>query len=253
MSFYDEYSSGKIVSRVTSDTEDFATVVTLTLNLLSQVLLVVLIVGVLFCINCALALLTLTIAPVIVLHRARLPAHRPRTHAAGAARRARAVNAHRAGDDQRHHRRQELPPGSDDLRRVPQVNQQSYQVNLRQGFVFSGIFPLLNTVAGLGTVVVVYFGGLQRARRQRLGGDWFLFVQAIDLFWFPLTSIASFWSQFQQGLAASERVFALIDAEPRVRADRRASRSAALRGRDRVPRRRLPLHRRAAGAATTSA
>jgi ABC-type multidrug transport system fused ATPase/permease subunit len=36
------------------------------------------------------------------------------------------------------------------------------------------------------------------------------------LFWFPLTSIASFWSQFQLGLAAGERVFALIDAEPRV-------------------------------------
>ena len=35
MSFYDEYPSGKIVSRVTSDTEHFATVVTLTLNLLS--------------------------------------------------------------------------------------------------------------------------------------------------------------------------------------------------------------------------
>jgi ABC-type multidrug transport system fused ATPase/permease subunit len=36
------------------------------------------------------------------------------------------------------------------------------------------------------------------------------------LFWFPLTGIASFWSQFQLGLSASERVFALIDAEPRV-------------------------------------
>jgi ABC-type multidrug transport system fused ATPase/permease subunit len=29
-------------------------------------------------------------------------------------------------------------------------------------------------------------------------------------------SIASFWSQFQDGLSASERVFALIDAEPKV-------------------------------------
>jgi ABC-type multidrug transport system fused ATPase/permease subunit len=36
------------------------------------------------------------------------------------------------------------------------------------------------------------------------------------IFYFPLTSIASFWSQFQQGLSASERVFALIDAEPKV-------------------------------------
>ena len=36
------------------------------------------------------------------------------------------------------------------------------------------------------------------------------------MFWFPLTSIASFWSQFQLGLAAGERVFALIDADPKV-------------------------------------
>ena len=41
-------------------------------------------------------------------------------------------------------------------------------------------------------------------------------MQSIGILWFPLTSIASFWSQFQLGLSASERVFALIDAEPRV-------------------------------------
>jgi ABC-type multidrug transport system fused ATPase/permease subunit len=39
----------------------------------------------------------------------------------------------------------------------------------------------------------------------------------MGLLWIPLTSIASFWSQFQLGLSASERVFALLDAEPRVR------------------------------------
>jgi ABC-type multidrug transport system fused ATPase/permease subunit len=48
-------------------------------------------------------------------------------------------------------------------------------------------------------------------------GNWYLFVQGLAFFFYPLTSIASFWSQFQQGLAASERVFALIDAEPRLR------------------------------------
>ncbi|MCB0093723.1 MAG: ABC transporter ATP-binding protein, partial [Caldilineaceae bacterium] len=45
---------------------------------------------------------------------------------------------------------------------------------------------------------------------------WYLFVQGLTIFFYPLTSIASFWSQFQQGLAASERVFALIDDEPQV-------------------------------------
>ena len=40
MSFYDEHPSGKVVSRVTSDTQDFSEVVTLTTNLISQVLVV---------------------------------------------------------------------------------------------------------------------------------------------------------------------------------------------------------------------
>src|SRR6185436_8963823 len=60
-------------------------------------------------------------------------------------------------------------------------------------------------------------------------GEWFLFVQAVGLFWFPLTSVASFWSLFQQGLAASERVFALVDAEPRV-VQTSASEPGRLRG-----------------------
>jgi ABC-type multidrug transport system fused ATPase/permease subunit len=41
-------------------------------------------------------------------------------------------------------------------------------------------------------------------------------MQAVGFFMWPLINIASFWSQFQDGLAAAERVFALIDAEPKV-------------------------------------
>ena len=75
---------------------------------------------------------------------------------------------------------------------------------------------MLNTVAGIGTAVIVWGGGMSVLGGQVSPGDWFLFVESISLFWFPLTGIASFWSQFQLGLSASERVFALIDAEPRV-------------------------------------
>jgi len=97
------------------------------------------------------------------------------------------------------------------------VNQQSYYVNVRSGFVYNGVFPLLFLVANVGTTIVIYFGGLNVLNGTISAGEWFLFVQSIGILWFPLTSIASFWSQFQLGLSASERVFALIDAEPRVR------------------------------------
>ena len=41
------------------------------------------------------------------------------------------------------------------------VNEQSYQVNVRSGFVYNGVFPLLVLVANIGTAIVVYFGGLE--------------------------------------------------------------------------------------------
>jgi len=39
----------------------------------------------------------------------------------------------------------------------------------------------------------------------------------VSFYWWPLLNIASFWSQFQDGLSAAERVFSLIDRKPRVR------------------------------------
>jgi len=215
MSFYDEYSTGRIVSRVTADTQDFSNVVTLTLNLISQVLQVVIVAGILFWIDWRLALIALTITPFIVA--AALAFRRIARRTTRQARRVLAeVNANV----------QESITGIGVAKAFRQeqavydvfqgVNAQSYRLNLRQGLVFSAIFPILGTIAGIGTAVIVYFGGTSVLAGDVSPGQWFLFVEAIAFFWFPLTSIASFWSQFQLGLSASERVFALIDAEPRV-------------------------------------
>ena len=215
MSFYDESPSGKVVSRVTSDTEDFATVVTLTLNLLSQIFLVVLIFAVLLYINIGLTLLTLTIVPVIVF--VALAFRRIARQTTQQARRALAlvnntVQETISGISIAKNFRQEQSI----YQEFKSVNRQSYDVTLRQGLIFTGIFPLLTTIAGIGTVIVLYFGGLDVLDHAILPGYWYLYIQAIAILWFPLTGIASFWSQFQLGLGASERIFALIDAEPRI-------------------------------------
>lgn len=215
MSFFDEFVSGKIVSRVTSDTENFATVATLTLNLLSQILLFLLVAGVLFFRNWHLALLALTILPVILIvvlcfrHFARRSTQRSQRSLGR-------VNANVqevvSGITVAKNFRQEQNMYDE----FKKVNQQSYHVNVRSGFLYNGIFPVLVGIANLGTTMIVYFGGMNVLDHTISAGDWFLFVQSISLLWFPVTSIASFWSQFQLGLAASERVFALLDAEPRV-------------------------------------
>ncbi len=215
MSFYDEFPTGKVVSRVTSDTQDFSNVVTLTLNLISQALLVLILVGILFYINVRLALLALIIAPFIwiVALAFRSIARATTQRARRALGRVNSnVQESISGIAIAKNFRREAKIYDEFL----DINDQSYDVSLRQGLVFSGIFPLLISIAGLGTVIVVYFGGASVIDGTVSAGDWYIFIEAINRFWFPLTSIASFWSQFQLGLSASERVFALIDAEPAV-------------------------------------
>ena len=215
LSFYDEVSSGKIVSRVTSDTQSFSQVVTLTMDLLSQLLFIVLLMIYLFSVNVRLALMTLALAPFIML--AALAFRRIARTTITQSRRINAeVSSHIqetvSGISVAKTFRQEAAIYDEFLK----VNRRSFLVNLQTGFVFSGIFPILNILSGVGTAALVYFGG-QSARQGILSaGDWYLFIQGIGLFMIPLTSIASFWSQFQIGLAAGERVFALIDAEPKV-------------------------------------
>jgi len=215
LSFFDDQPTGKLVSRVSSDTDGFAETVSLTMNLISQVMLVVLMGCVLLVINWQLGLITIAMAPFVAaislvfrriaretsLHSRRIMAR---------------VNAHIeesiSGIAVAKVFRQEKAVHDDFVR----INEQAYRVNFRQGIVLNTFFPVFNATAGVGTAIVVYFGGLNTASGAMSVGDWYLFIQALMFFWFPLTQIASFWSQFQNGLSASERVFGLIDAEPRV-------------------------------------
>lgn len=215
MSFYDEHPSGKIVSRVTSDTQDFAEVVNLTLNLLSQVLLVVMLIVYLLTVNARLTLLLIAMAPfaaVIALSFRRLA----RRVTQNARRVTAIINA----------QIQESISGiliAKSFRQEAAVyatfdanNRQGYRVGLTRGLTLSGIFPIMGLASGLGTAIVFFLGGL--ATRTSINpAEWYLFMQTVGFFWFPVTSIASFWSQFQDGLSAAERVFALIDREPKVR------------------------------------
>lgn len=217
MSFYDEHPSGKIVSRVTSDTQDFSETVNLTLNLLSQVLLVVLLTAWLLTINVRLTLLLIGMTPIAVAIA--LSFRRIARRVTQNARRITAIiNA----------QIQESISGivvAKSFRQERAIydtfydnNKKGYKMGLQRGLTLVSIFPLMGLASGLGTAVLIYFGGLatQNAASGVSPGDWYLFMQAVGFYWWPMMNIASFWSQFQDGLSSAERVFALIDADPKV-------------------------------------
>ena len=215
LSFFDEHPSGKIVSRVTSDTQDFSATVTLVMDLISQVLLVVILSVWLFRINVWLTLLLLGMAPV-----AAAIALSFRRVARTVTQRARRVTAKINAQIQesvsgimvaKSFRQEHAVYASFDAN-----NQQAYQVGLRRGLTLMMIFPVMSLASGLGVATLVYAGALATRSGAVSPGNWYLFMQAVGFFWWPLMNIASFWSQFQDGLSAAERVFALIDAEPKV-------------------------------------
>ena len=215
LSFFDSTASGRVVSRVTSDTQDFTDVVSLVMNLLSEVLLVIIVLSVLFLVDWRLALAVVATAPVIVGFS--LTVRRIARRVTLRAKQARAtVNSNI----------QESVSGiaiAKSFRREASlygefsaVNRQAYRVGLQRGLAMENIFPMLDLLSGLGTALIIYLGGTAVLGGRLTPGTWYLFIQALGIFWFPLTSIASFWSQFQDGLSAAERVFSLVDAEPKV-------------------------------------
>lgn len=223
MSFFDEHPSGKMVSRITSDTQDFAETVTLTMNLLSQVLLVLIMTAVLFSINVWLTMILIVMSPIAI--GLALAFRKIARDVTQKARRVTAtINA----------QIQESVSGiivAKSFRQETAVyhtfnenNQLGYHAGLKRGMTLVAIFPVLNLAAGLSTAILIFAGGMATLPDSFFAGftggisagEWYLFMQSVGYFWWPMLNVASFWSQFQDGLSASERSFALIDAEAKV-------------------------------------
>jgi ATP-binding cassette subfamily B protein len=224
MSFFDEFQSGRIVSRITSDTQEFSQVVLLVTDLIGQLILVIILVVALFAISWQLTLMLLALTPLVTLLAAgfrRIARYVTRRGFRVLAEVNTAIQEAVTGISVAKNFRQEGAIYT----AFERVNRQSYGVNLWRGFVLSNVFPVLNFLAGVGTAALVYWGGLTAAIGGVSVGTWYLFILSVDRFWFPMINVAAFWSQFQAGLSAAERIFALIDAEPTVRQiDRQAVR-----------------------------
>lgn len=215
LSFYDEFKTGRIVSRITTDTQDFAQVITLVTDLTSQILVVVILSAILFTIDWKLALALIGFTPLVFI--AATSFRNVARYVTRQGNRAMAnvnssIRETIAGISVAKNFRQEKAIYDE----FTDVNAQSYAINIRRGFVMATLFPILNILSGFGTSTIVYFGGLAVAGGAITAGNWYLFINSLQRYWDPVTNISAFWSQFQAGLAAAERVFALIDAEPRV-------------------------------------
>ncbi|MDH5402887.1 MAG: ABC transporter ATP-binding protein/permease [Candidatus Heimdallarchaeota archaeon] len=224
MSFFDKQPSGKLASRVTNDTYEFATTVSLTSSLVAQIFSVLFIILFLISRSVRLTVVTASFIPFVVLialsYRkiARFVSLRSQRVIAK-------VNALIQETTTGISVAKSFRAESLIYSEFETMNKQNYKTTLRRQYTFISIYPVLAFVTASIVFAVVYFGALEVAGivtsfnsviqfipGEPLSiGDWFMFYQAVGFFIFPLIQISSFWSQFQLGLAAAERTFSIMD------------------------------------------
>lgn len=215
LSFFDEFSTGRIISRITSDTQEFARVVVLVTDLIAQIIQALLLLVILMRINGRLTLWLVTMMPVmfaIAVGFRRIARQVTRQGFRAMANVNAAIKEAVTGIAIAKNFRQE----STIYGEFDEVNRSSYRINVRRGFVLSTIFPALEIVSGIATAILVYMGGLRVVNGVITIGAWYLFISSLNRFWFPILNLSAFWTNIQNGLSAAERVFALIDAEATV-------------------------------------
>ncbi len=215
LAFYDRHKTGTVVSRITSDTQEFGDVMLLGSEVVSQFLSVLILFIALLTYSVELTLVLLLTMPMVVI-ASLLFRHLARIVTRQGARAMAVVNDNIqesvTGISVAKNFRQEQMIYSE----FTLVNNLSYGINLRKGLVMSLVFPTLGILSAIALSIIVWVGADSVIGGAITAGAWFLFIQGVDRFWFPFMNLASFWSQFQQGLSAAERIFALIDAENTV-------------------------------------
>ncbi len=215
LSFYDKFSSGRVVSRITSDTREFGKLIILLTDLIAQMIQAVILGVVLALLELRLFLYILGFLPFLfflTIGFRRIARRVTREGMRAMAKVNATIKETVSGIAVAKNFRQESEIFDD----FNQANTGSYRINVRRGFVLSLVFPVLNVIGGVGSAMLVYVGGMNVAQGVVTIGSWYLFLLSLDRFFFPVLNLASFWAQVQAGLSSAERVFALIDAEPAV-------------------------------------
>ena len=215
LSFYDQFSSGRIVSRINADTSTLGELVIIITDVSAQILNAFLLGIIIVRTEWRLSLVLFAFLPfifIMALLFRRLARKVTKSGMQAMADVNSAIKETVSGIAiAKNFRQEEGIFGTFNT-----ANRTSYRVNVWRGFVLALVWPSLNALVGVATATLVYAGGLTAAQGAVTIGAWYLFIISLGRFFDPVMNLSAFWSNIQSGLSAAERIFALMDAEPNV-------------------------------------
>lgn len=77
--------------------------------------------------------------------------------------------------------------------------------------------PIMETLGGVAVAAVIYYGGSRVIAGETTPGTFFSFMTALVMAYQPMKSLANLNTALQEGLAAAQRIFNMLDVEPEIR------------------------------------
>ena len=212
--FFTRRSPGVLISRMTNDIEALNQLVTSgVVTLISSGLTLIGVVAIMFLLDLKLALVTFLTFPLVA---AASVVFRIASHGAYRATRERiaAVTAYLQetlsgvrvvrsfGQEPRH------------LDAMTELNEANREANMRTVYLNASYFPAIELLSAAGTAAIVLYGGNQAIDGAIQIGTIVAFIGYLQVFFSPIQELSQLYTTYQQGMAALDKIFELLDTEP---------------------------------------
>ena len=216
LAFFQDTASGRLVSRLTNDVNMMRNAVANALTgMVKDSLTLLFLVGVMFEKDWKLALIACVVFPIAVYPIAKL-GRRMRKVSTSALNElglftARLNEAFQGARHVKAYRREDF-----EAEKTDRLIESVFRLIFKSHRIRAIASPLMETLGGIFVAVLILYGGWQVIEGALTPGAFFAFVTAMLLAYRPLKALANLNNSLQEGLAASQRVFDLLDTEPRI-------------------------------------
>ncbi len=100
------------------------------------------------------------------------------------------------------------------VERMTGLNESNRDANMKTVYLNAAYFPAVELLSALGTAAIIVYGGYQAIDGNIEIGIVVAFIGYLQLFFDPIQQISQLYTTYQQGMAALDKIFDLLDTEP---------------------------------------
>jgi ABC-type multidrug transport system fused ATPase/permease subunit len=100
------------------------------------------------------------------------------------------------------------------LERMAVLNEENRAANMTTVYLNAAYFPAVELLSAIGTTVILLYGGYQAIEGNIQVGILVAFVGYLNAFFDPIQQISQLYTTYQQGMAALDKIFDLLETQP---------------------------------------